>query len=182
MRLTLSRWRTVLSIPTAVFLALARLAARNSHLSASFLCFAILFGLWRLAVLIMLGHAWTPVFPEARALFITVLATVPSWGVLRYHRSKYTALELDDRAEGVDNAPRRTVHRSPKSWKELNFALFPLWLGYFSPFQNGYGTREHVQKRGGYGKGEKFFIAAMFYNNEAVLPYWTREITKPRTY
>ncbi|KAF7363197.1 hypothetical protein MVEN_00672300 [Mycena venus] len=30
----------------------------------------------------------------------------------------------------------------------------------------------------GYGKGEKVFIAAMFYNNGAVLPYWINEVTK----
>ncbi|KAJ7692270.1 cryptococcal mannosyltransferase 1-domain-containing protein [Mycena rosella] len=35
-----------------------------------------------------------------------------------------------------------------------------------------------VPKREGYGTGEKIFIAASFYNNELVLPYWTTEITK----
>ncbi|EJD55628.1 hypothetical protein AURDEDRAFT_109884 [Auricularia subglabra TFB-10046 SS5] len=34
----------------------------------------------------------------------------------------------------------------------------------------------------GYHTGEKYFIAANFYNNERVLPYWTREMSKVITY
>ena len=36
--------------------------------------------------------------------------------------------------------------------------------------------------RGGYARGEKIFIAAAFYNNEAVLPYWTRTMLDTITY
>ncbi|KAF7327320.1 Glycosyltransferase family 69 protein [Mycena kentingensis (nom. inval.)] len=33
-------------------------------------------------------------------------------------------------------------------------------------------------RRAGYASGDKIFIAAMFYDNEDVVPYWTRQITR----
>ncbi|KAF7334689.1 Glycosyltransferase family 69 protein [Mycena venus] len=144
----------------------------------------------------MLGRPWPPAFPEARALFVTALATVPSWGFCMCIGYLVHSFELDDRGDGADSAPRRTVHRSTKPWREWNVALFPLCLGYFCfaifglyllatyelptdhRFKADVELANRVQKRSGYGKGEKIFIAAMFYNNAPVIPYWTQEITK----
>ncbi|KAJ7089972.1 cryptococcal mannosyltransferase 1-domain-containing protein [Mycena epipterygia] len=45
-------------------------------------------------------------------------------------------------------------------------------------FKSAVELANRVPKREGYGTGEKIFLAAMFYNNGGVLPYWITEVTK----
>ncbi|KAF7346766.1 hypothetical protein MSAN_01815100 [Mycena sanguinolenta] len=66
----------------------------------------------------------------------------------------------------------------------LSAALFGvyMWKTYELPIDHRFKAAVELAnlapRPGGYGTGEKIYIAAMFYNNEVVLPYWVREVTK----
>ncbi|KAF7292905.1 hypothetical protein MIND_01189600 [Mycena indigotica] len=66
----------------------------------------------------------------------------------------------------------------------LSLALFGLymWKTYELPIDNRFKARvelaNRVPKREGYSTQEKIYIAAMFYNNEGVLPYWITQTTR----
>ncbi|KAK7044368.1 cryptococcal mannosyltransferase 1-domain-containing protein [Favolaschia claudopus] len=66
----------------------------------------------------------------------------------------------------------------------VSVALFGVHMlrTYELPIDHRFKERvEHANRNvrpEGYGTGEKIYIAAMFYNNAGVLPYWIQEITK----
>ncbi|KAF8202750.1 cryptococcal mannosyltransferase 1-domain-containing protein [Mycena galopus ATCC 62051] len=66
----------------------------------------------------------------------------------------------------------------------LSLALFGVYMlqTYELPIDHRFKERvelaNRIPKPEGYGTGEKIFIAAMFYNNGPVLPYWIKEFTK----
>ncbi|KAJ7157957.1 cryptococcal mannosyltransferase 1-domain-containing protein [Mycena crocata] len=66
----------------------------------------------------------------------------------------------------------------------LSLALFGVYMlrTYELPidhrFKKDVQLANRVPKREGYGAGEKVYIAAMFYNNMGVLPYWIQEMNK----
>ncbi|KAJ6527177.1 cryptococcal mannosyltransferase 1-domain-containing protein [Mycena capillaripes] len=213
-------WWTVssmLHLPATIFRTTARLAVRYP-----LRCFAVVFGVWRLILLIALGLSFPPAYPESRALFVTTLLTVPLWGLCmclfrlfwafgtpirqylrgwRHRRAQYAQIgfemhELDEDADEDPRPPHASdgIHKasSPKEWNwALIMVLLYLFLAisglymlatYEQPldhrFKPAVELANSVHKRDGYGSGEKIFIAAMFYNNAAVIPYWTAEITK----
>ncbi|KZT69133.1 glycosyltransferase family 69 protein [Daedalea quercina L-15889] len=84
---------------------------------------------------------------------------------------------------------RRAVRISTLWWWAqvtvfASIALVGAWeaVHYVHPndvrFRNAVERASHDShlKPGGYGKGEKIYIAAAFYNNHAVLPYWTQSM------
>ncbi|KAJ6479530.1 cryptococcal mannosyltransferase 1-domain-containing protein [Mycena vitilis] len=108
---------------------------------------------------------------------------------------QYTELVFDvDELGGEEPVPRHTSR--PRLHLEWNFRLIVLWLPYLflvifglyllatyelaidHRFKPAIELANRVHKKEGYGAGEKIFIAAMFYNNADVVPYWTTEITK----
>ncbi|KAJ7050657.1 cryptococcal mannosyltransferase 1-domain-containing protein [Mycena amicta] len=66
----------------------------------------------------------------------------------------------------------------------LSLALFGLhmWKTYELPIDHRFKARVElantVPRREGYSTGEKVYIAAMFYNNGGVLPYWIQQTTR----
>ncbi|KAF8550521.1 glycosyltransferase family 69 protein [Imleria badia] len=83
-------------------------------------------------------------------------------------------------------APRQLSSFILSPWFIFWFAISctSLWLGlhYQQPGDLRYATliekANAHPKSAGYANQEKIFIAAMFYNNENVLPYWTDSIIK----
>lgn len=76
-----------------------------------------------------------------------------------------------------------------KLWRIQFFACFVLfcvstWVGVHYEQPGDVRYRDSIQKavahprKQGYGKQEKFFIAAMFHNNEYVIPYWHDTLIK----
>ncbi|KAJ7816741.1 cryptococcal mannosyltransferase 1-domain-containing protein [Mycena olivaceomarginata] len=92
-------------------------------------------------------------------------------------------------------SPRAGAHKTT-SRIQRPVAFIALWSSYFSlvilgvyllvtyelPVDHRYKVdvqlANRVPKRDGYASKEKIFLAAMFYNNARVVPYWTVEITK----
>jgi hypothetical protein len=90
------------------------------------------------------------------------------------------------------SASRRSKHSRVPSfypvfwWARIVVYIVLVFVGYsqFNHYENPQDIRwrpalqsalaHKVRDRAGYAKGEKIFIAAAFYNNEDVLPYWTR--------
>ncbi|KAJ7729171.1 cryptococcal mannosyltransferase 1-domain-containing protein [Mycena metata] len=126
----------------------------------------------------------------------------PSWfqGGLRDGRRRYARLAaeaIDFEADESPSPARIGFHKMSPASKWL---LPPLCLGYLScavfgvyllwtyelpldhRFKEAVELANRAPRREGYGTGEKIFIAAMFYNNAAVLPYWTTEIAKVINY
>ncbi|EJD36954.1 hypothetical protein AURDEDRAFT_174025, partial [Auricularia subglabra TFB-10046 SS5] len=106
----------------------------------------------------------------------------------QYHwREKCAAYVFDEPTPIVNYVNRRCrcLHGSKLRLSRLTVAHIPAGLAKlrFIP------TRERIHlapmgcilKRSA-STGEKYFIAANFYNNERVLPYWTREMSKVITY
>ncbi|KAJ6454202.1 cryptococcal mannosyltransferase 1-domain-containing protein [Mycena sanguinolenta] len=111
------------------------------------------------------------------------------------HRRAYDRLAVDsDDLEPAEAAqPRRTGLVSSAAYlvlwvAYLSAALFGvyMWKTYELPidhrFKDAVELANRVPKPEGYGTGEKIYIAAMFYNNEGVLPYWITEVTKTIKY
>ncbi|KAG2047515.1 hypothetical protein BDR06DRAFT_963849 [Suillus hirtellus] len=84
-----------------------------------------------------------------------------------------------------------TPHLAPhhKLWKIKLFAYLVLlcvstWVGVHYEQPGDVRYRDSIQeavahpRKQGYGKQEKIFIAAMFYNNEYVIPYWHDTLIK----
>ncbi|KAJ6589621.1 cryptococcal mannosyltransferase 1-domain-containing protein [Mycena capillaripes] len=122
-----------------------------------------------------------------------------SW---RHRRAQYAELgfdmhELDEDTDEEHRPPHAfdEIHKA-SLLREWNSALIVVWLGYLflsilglymlatyeqpldHRFESAVQLANSVHKRDGYGSGEKIFIAAMFFNNADVVPYWTTEITK----
>ncbi|KAF7369350.1 hypothetical protein MVEN_00263600 [Mycena venus] len=123
------------------------------------------------------------------------------WSRFRMQRHEYEplAVDLDDLEPAHPTRkwhqrwnPREMITdelaRNPRGvflWTiYLSAALLGVYLAstYEQPidhrFKSAVELANRVPKRGGYGTGEKVFIAAMFYNNGEVLPYWIHEVTK----
>ncbi|KAJ6454197.1 cryptococcal mannosyltransferase 1-domain-containing protein [Mycena sanguinolenta] len=110
-------------------------------------------------------------------------------------------VDLDDMQDTVD---ARETRRRPGQQKGRNFvttgAYLVLWFAYLSAalfgvymwktwelpndyrFKADIELANRVPRPAGYGKGEKVYIAAMFFNNEVILPYWIREVTRVINY
>ncbi|KAJ6589619.1 cryptococcal mannosyltransferase 1-domain-containing protein [Mycena capillaripes] len=115
----------------------------------------------------------------------------------RHRRAQYAELgfEMHELNEGADEE-RRPPYAFDWMRRTWNSPLIVVWLGslflailglymlatYEQPldhrFKPAVELANSVHKRDGYGSGEKIFIAAMFYDNAHVVPYWTTEITK----
>ncbi|KAJ6476553.1 hypothetical protein C8R47DRAFT_661271, partial [Mycena vitilis] len=127
------------------------------------------------------------------------------WTLLRSRmprRQRYEPLAVDlDDLEPVDDDESRRRHGSPRRIEKprkprgrfgslvpwavyLSAALFGVYLAatYEQPidhrFKKAVDLANQVPKPEGYGTGERIFLAAMFYNNGGVLPYWITEVTK----
>ncbi|CAK5284762.1 unnamed protein product [Mycena citricolor] len=68
----------------------------------------------------------------------------------------------------------------------LIFAYTAMWSYAENPadsrFRHAVTQANREPRREGYGTGEKIFLAAMFYNNAEVVPYWTAEVIKAINY
>ncbi|KAJ7208978.1 cryptococcal mannosyltransferase 1-domain-containing protein [Mycena pura] len=143
-----------------------------------------------------------PIWGAAMTVFMVLSVVVTrGWGSLggllgRSRRYEPVALDLDDveveetrRRRARD--PRGSAHG--KSQRARWLIILCLYLSamvfgvymlrtYELPLDHRFKERvelaNRVPKREGYGTGEKLFIAAIFYNNGGVLPYWIKEITK----
>ncbi|KAJ7259145.1 cryptococcal mannosyltransferase 1-domain-containing protein [Mycena haematopus] len=115
----------------------------------------------------------------------------------RKERYEPLAVDLDDLQAAEDTRePRRRTRQPMVHDLAKTAAYFILWAAYLSAalfgvymlktyelpidhrFKADVELANRVPKPGGYGTGEKIYIAAMFYNNGGVLPYWITEITK----
>ncbi|KAJ7062895.1 cryptococcal mannosyltransferase 1-domain-containing protein [Mycena amicta] len=131
---------------------------------------------------------------------LCMLLGVPLWSlaqrfvVARFGRRHYydSAIPMED----VDVRRRRNrtaqannaAFLSPFSRKclmvYLGLALSGVFLYLTHEYSADYRYRaaveaaNRVKRPQGHGDGTKVFIAAMFYNNSAILPYWIREFTK----
>ncbi|KAJ7182264.1 cryptococcal mannosyltransferase 1-domain-containing protein [Mycena crocata] len=99
------------------------------------------------------------------------------------------AEEEEDYEDGSSHYAQRKDLPAHREWTPallayLALALFGLYMlcTYALPgdhqFKEVVDLARREPRREGYGTGEKIFISAMFYNNAAVLPYWTTEIVK----
>ncbi|KAJ7215066.1 cryptococcal mannosyltransferase 1-domain-containing protein [Mycena pura] len=147
-------------------------------------------------------------FPLPRAYFVITLGAIPIWGLAMiayvvfqaavsrawtfllgkgrgYRPIAVDPLGLTDE-KGVEGRRSREAHKNCAV--ALVIYLSAVLLGlymlhtYELPVDHQFKKRvelaNRVPKPGGYGSGDKLFIAALFYNNADVLPYWTTEITK----
>ncbi|KAK7038616.1 cryptococcal mannosyltransferase 1-domain-containing protein [Favolaschia claudopus] len=128
------------------------------------------------------------------------------WGFIRARLprgGKYepVALDLEDLESSDDarSARRRKGRQSSSSapYNRIKIAAYCLLCAaylsaalfgvdmlrtYELPIDHRFKERVELANRApkpeGYGNGEKIYIAAMFYNNGGVLPYWIKEVTK----
>ncbi|KIY53625.1 glycosyltransferase family 69 protein [Fistulina hepatica ATCC 64428] len=115
-------------------------------------------------------------------------------GLVRFRRqpqySQLYNLDPEDEATPATSRPRYS-----KGWKQhaaLGFYGFLTVIGlylaitYEQPADIRYRPilREALRKPRpqGYHNGDRVFIAAMFHNNERIIPYWSREIMKVIAY
>ncbi|KAJ7149698.1 cryptococcal mannosyltransferase 1-domain-containing protein [Mycena filopes] len=145
----------------------------------------------------------TPIWAFSMCLFYLLWPFGASlWTRWRRVRGGYTPLVIFD-ADDSELVSRRP---SSPEWKTAprltvgNILLLIAWLGYLALAVGGlylFSTYEleldhrfkpavqlanRVQRRSGYGTGEKIFIATMFHNNAAVIPHWTTEMAKVINY
>ncbi|KAJ7739257.1 cryptococcal mannosyltransferase 1-domain-containing protein [Mycena maculata] len=107
------------------------------------------------------------------------------------------AVDLNDAQGGRRNRQGQGNHMDHAfSGAVRNAGWFVLWGGYLSiaffglymlrtyelpidhRFKRDVELANRVPKSEGYGTGEQIFVAAMFYNNGGVLPYWIKEVSK----
>ncbi|CAK5268212.1 unnamed protein product [Mycena citricolor] len=133
-----------------------------------------------------------PIWSAGMAGALAVLAGVRYlWRRLGRGRTRLYDPLADFESEG--GSPRRL--RPPPARRSIPW-LFFLWCGFVGMAAFGVYMRRTYElpidhrfkadvelanrelRREGYGTGEKIFLAAMFYNNAGVLPYWITEVTK----
>ncbi|KAF7332993.1 hypothetical protein MVEN_02405600 [Mycena venus] len=159
-----------------------------------------------LVLLISLGVGFPYAFPIWRTLFTATIISIPIWGVCmsalhlvwtfgapiphflwtwQRHRQHYVPLAFDANDFMADAEKKHRHRRPPTLWPGfLLVALCGVYLlsTYELPidhrFKAAVELANRVPRREGYGTGEKIFIAAMFYNNAYVLPYWITEVSK----
>ncbi|KIY67924.1 glycosyltransferase family 69 protein [Cylindrobasidium torrendii FP15055 ss-10] len=149
---------------------------------------------------------WQPAWPAGRTRLVYLMVTIPVWAAVMAalqigypllqrlwssrHRVQpdYEAinLDMDESRPNARNLRRKYLqHRSYITvlvYLSIFFCGMFVWTTYEQP--NDVRYREDVlaaikdPRPEGHGNGEKIFIAAMFFNNERVLPYWTEEMTK----
>ncbi|KAG9311506.1 cryptococcal mannosyltransferase 1-domain-containing protein [Chiua virens] len=94
-----------------------------------------------------------------------------------------------DELEEDEGSPRPSRHQTPRLWLLRAFFWFgllcvSLWVGLHYQHPGDLRCRPMIERatahprRAGYGNQEKIFIAAMFYNNERVIPYWSDSVIK----
>ncbi|PFH49771.1 glycosyltransferase family 69 protein [Amanita thiersii Skay4041] len=150
--------------------------------------------------------AW-PVSRTRFVIFIAVLPIFATcmvvWMVLarlflficsaRSKRHRDYQLALNPHDDNDDNDLQFSVKHSQDrclSWWSVRLATFIIFiiLGLYTRFSydqpNDIRYRPlveravHFPRSQGYGNGEKVFLAAMFYNNERIIPYWSKQIIK----
>ncbi|KAJ6544467.1 cryptococcal mannosyltransferase 1-domain-containing protein [Mycena capillaripes] len=174
----------------------------RSHFTIPLLSFTFILAICYLVGLVGLGAGFPYAFPLSRTLFIAILVAIPIWGcfmsVLYFLRSfgvpplhclwtwrhhHQHGVEENDFMSGANGKKRQ--RRPSALWLAYLFvAVCGVYLisTYELPIDHRFKPMvelaSRVPKREGYGTSEKVFIAAMFYNNAYVLPYWITEVTK----
>ncbi|KAJ7142006.1 cryptococcal mannosyltransferase 1-domain-containing protein [Mycena crocata] len=146
-----------------------------------------------------------PIWGLAMALFTVVWISI-RWLWNMFHarmlrRQRYVVLEMDLEDLDAHGDRQRSRRESQTASRDIcrtraQVGWFVLWCGYIAVALSGiYMLRTYelpidhrfkadvqlanrLPKREGYGTGEKIYIAAMFYNNDNLLPYWITEVTK----
>ncbi|KAJ7596535.1 cryptococcal mannosyltransferase 1-domain-containing protein [Mycena floridula] len=86
---------------------------------------------------------------------------------------------------GPNNSSKRRQLRLYPTWLFLGLSIFMLMVSTSYSYSGDTRYKRAVEKavknpnsKGYSGNGEKVFIAAMFYNNEPILPYWTSQMLR----
>ncbi|KAF7298555.1 Glycosyltransferase family 69 protein [Mycena indigotica] len=181
--------------------------AHHPHLTISTLSLVATATFYRLFFLLLLWRPRPEAFPESRTLFVTLLFALPTWGLAMClaqshclwssNRRKervnggYSLVPFNDREWGVDVKDPSCLIFGTNAFGSY-MALFCVGLYLVATFSLPedvqYGDvirgarRSTVRRKEGHGSGEKIFIAALFHNNEEVIPHWTKEIMKVINY
>ncbi|KAF7302789.1 hypothetical protein MKEN_01240400 [Mycena kentingensis (nom. inval.)] len=145
-----------------------------------------------------------PAFPLLRIRLVLLMSDIPRWGLYMalavplwtLVRRRLTSKPANDSGLPLDEVGSRSERSVPSKHAFLGPFAKKCLYAYTGLVAGGaflYSTREYAAdyryravvqtaiqtpRNAGYGDGTKVFIAAMFYNNAAILPYWTREFTK----
>ncbi|KAJ7583197.1 cryptococcal mannosyltransferase 1-domain-containing protein [Mycena floridula] len=156
--------------------------------------------LWHLTIASVGGKAWSPSWPVPRTQIALLMVSIPLWALfmtwvtfqrfrLRNTSSpRYEWLPLNPGERETVEIPlypsepvvRWSFRRVVVYLCIAAIGVFVLWT-YPFPADTRYRSAIANPSRGADDR-ERIFIAAMFYNNEKVLPHWNREMIKSNVY
>ncbi|KAF8629855.1 hypothetical protein AX15_003217 [Amanita polypyramis BW_CC] len=154
--------------------------------------------------------AWLPAWPVARTRFVLLMVTVPVWAafmmaytvvprLIRHCSStggRYRDYELAPVFRGRQE-PRtlsRMCFRKQMSWWTIRLLIYFFLFAFGVYLVCSYEQPNDIRFRPlltravssprpeGFGNGGKIFVAAMFHNNEKIIPYWTKQVARVLRY